>query len=180
MNDISTIISAIAAVASSMVAVGEFVLHYQERKRRLDAIINDHELSESESEEDDNAVNQRDNGRYAINGKGRYPKNRMVLEVIRKYVSTHSDVTFSELRKVFPNSAHGTKRAETFWGCFNLEDDARKLFNDTGHARHFLKDDELITLSDGSRIAVSTQWGISNIQCFIDIAQNLGYKITRI
>jgi hypothetical protein len=43
-------------------------------------------------------------------------------------------------------------------------------------SRHFLKPEEIIQLAD-SRIAVTNQWGIGNINHFINQARKLDYKI---
>ena len=48
--------------------------------------------------------------------------------------------------------------------------------NKSGYKRHFLKPDEIIELND-TKIVVSTQWGIGNIDNFIQNAKNLNYEI---
>ena len=54
--------------------------------------------------------------------------------------------------------------------------------DDTGYNRDFLKDGDIIYLSDGE-IAVSTQWGLGNIQLFIDgvnSKKDIGIKISAV
>ncbi len=46
-----------------------------------------------------------------------------------------------------------------------------------GYKRHFINPDELIKLAD-STIAVSNQWGVGNIENFIDRARAIGQEIT--
>jgi len=169
--------SSVAAVVSAGIAVVEFVFHYMDRKRRKDAVDADRTLDALEACVEDERLKAKDLTYYTINGEGKYQKNRLVLEVIRKYVQEREHISYEELQLVFPKTIRGLKREDSFWGCFNLEKDATKLFCDTGHRRHFLDPSELIHLGDGQVIAVSTQWGRGNIENFIGRARELGFRI---
>ena len=46
--------------------------------------------------------------------------------------------------------------------------------------RYFSNEQDLITLKDGTIVAVCNQWGIFNIKKFLMVANNLGYKIEEI
>jgi hypothetical protein len=70
-------------------------------------------------------------------------------------------ITYAELEKDFPQLLQGSM------GVFDTSENAQEIFDRTGHKRHYLKPDELIELSD-SIIATSTQWGIGNIEPFVN------------
>jgi len=59
-------------------------------------------------------------------------------------------------------------------------EDAEKISKSKGITRHFLKDDEVFTFPDKSRFAVSNQWGKGNVDNFLEVVRNLGYKIEEI
>lgn len=108
--------------------------------------------------------NERDYSKYLFNG-GIFGKSRLVLAVIKDYVANNPDVTFSELKKIFPDNLQGQE-------TFTTEDQAKRK-NDR---RNFIKPDELISLPD-SIIAVNTQWGLGNINRFINHCKQLNIDI---
>lgn len=119
----------------------------------------------------------RDYCKYTINGAEElYGKGRLVLEVIRRYVVGHPEVTFEGLRKEFPASLRGIKSKG--WGCFAWLSDAQRIAEETQFKRHFLKTSEIIHLKEGA-IAVSTQWGIGNIDNFINNARRLEFNVKK-
>lgn len=119
----------------------------------------------------------RDYCKYTIDGTGKlYGKGRLVLEVIRRYVVEHPEVTFDGLEKAFPASLRGVKSKG--WGCFASLSDAKRIAEKTQFKRHFLETSEAIRLKEGA-IAVSTQWGIGNIDKFINNARRLGFNIKK-
>lgn len=186
IGEACTLVSTCVAVFSACIALIECVIHCRDRKRRMEAVRNDRLTQGQVAEESEDlpdaepkeavVASSRDTQRYSLDGQGPYPKNRLVLEVIRQYVQKHPDVTYSELQRIFPATLRGLKH-KVFWGCFNLKEDAQKLYNETGYVRHFIKDNETIKLADGREIAVSTQWGIGNIGQFINCARGLGFVI---
>lgn len=110
----------------------------------------------------------KDMSKYKFNGK-MLGKGRLVLEVIKQHVENNPNITFSELERQFPRKIQGSR------GVFSSEEEAIEIRN-RDRRRHFIKADELITLSD-STIAVCSQWGIKNIGKFISVAQKYGHKI---
>ena len=113
---------------------------------------------------------QRDKTRYMFNGNV-YLKNKLVLAVIKDYVSKNQTITCNELKTVFDKSLQGSI------GVVEYEYIAkqRKDFQ----VRFFGKEDEILRLVDGSML-VCSQWGILNISNFIKRAEQLGYKIEQI
>lgn len=108
--------------------------------------------------------------RYSFDGRT-LGKGRVVLAVIRKHIQNNPGISFSELAEVFPKECQGSS------GVFASLDEAKQIYTDTGHKRHFLDADEIAILSDNT-IAVSNQWGKGNIDKFILQAQGLGYNIS--
>jgi len=112
-----------------------------------------------------------DRTKYRFRGEV-YPKNRLVLNVIRAYVEEHPDITMAKLAKAFPKKLQGSL------GCFSTVNEAQQIWDDSKYKRHFLKPEEIIQLED-SRIAVTTQWGIGNIGEFLKQAKQLGMRISK-
>lgn len=113
-------------------------------------------------------VKNKDYTKYIFNGQ-KFGKNRLVLAVIKEYVEKNPAITYSQLKVKFPDSLQGKE-------TFTTESEAKKKRD----VRNFIKPDELVTLSDET-IAVSTQWGIGNINPFIDHCKsiNIDIKITQ-
>ncbi|WP_261844572.1 hypothetical protein [Aliamphritea ceti] len=116
-----------------------------------------------------NNLSVKDTTKYLFNG-GNYGKGRLVLAVLKKFVEENPKVTYSELESTFYKSLQGSS------GVFSTQCDAKEVFAKTSRWRHFIKPEELIKLSD-STIAVSSQWGVGNIDRLIQKAIELGYKI---
>lgn len=116
-----------------------------------------------------NTLSSKDTTKYIFNDKS-IGKGRLVLAVIKQHIENNFNLTFSELEKQFPKTCQGSR------GVFSTIEEANDIYAKTNRRRHFVKPDELIKLSDVS-IAVSSQWGIKNIDKFISVAKNLGYKI---
>ena len=110
------------------------------------------------------SVKNKDYTKYVFNGQ-KFGKNRLVLEVIKKYIEANPTTTFSQLKAKFPDSLQGRE-------TFTTEKEAKQKRD----RRNFIEPDELITLTDET-IAVSTQWGLKNIKPFIDHCGQLGFAI---
>lgn len=113
-------------------------------------------------------VKNKDYTKYFFNGQ-KFGKSRLVLAVIKDYVEKNPAITFSQLKAKFPDNLQGRE-------TFTTQTEA-KLKKDK---RNFIEPDELISLSD-EIIAVSTQWGIANINPFIDYCKriNIDIKLTQ-
>ncbi len=112
-------------------------------------------------------VKNKDYTKYLFNGQ-KYGKNRLVLAVIKDHVEKNPKITFSQLQVKFPNILQGRE-------TFTTESEAKQKRD----KRNFIAPEELITLADET-IAVSTEWGIGNINNFINHCKNIkiGIKIT--
>ena len=113
---------------------------------------------------------QRDKTRYMFNGNV-YLKNKLVLAVIKDYVSKNQTITCNELKTVFDKSLQGSI------GVVEYEIIAKQRKD--YQVRFFEKEDEILRLVDGNML-VCSQWGILNISNFIKRAEQFGYKIEQI
>ena len=118
----------------------------------------------------DDKPQQRDKTRYMFNGNV-YLKNRLVLAVVKDYVSNNSEITCKELKEVFDKSLQGSIGVVEY-------DNIAKQRGDY-QVRFFAKEDEIIKLKDGNML-VCSQWGILNIPNFVKRAEQLGYTIEQI
>lgn len=94
-----------------------------------------------------------------------YNKRKLVLAVMKKYFDDNTENDISVLRKKFSNQR-----------LFAPLQDAIEKKNKHGQSRHFLKDGEPV-LVGGEQYAISNQWGVGNIDDFINDMRKLGYQI---
>ena len=113
---------------------------------------------------------QRDKTRYMFNGNV-YLKNKLVLAVVKDYVSKNQSITCNELKTVFDKSLQGSI------GVVEYESIAKQRKD--YQVRFFEKKDEILRLVDGNML-VCSQWGILNISNFIKRAEQLGYEVQQI
>lgn len=146
-------------------------MNYEEEilnlKRRIEELENI--VLSKQVEKNISTSSNRDKTKYMFEGKV-YPKNRLVLSIIKKYVKQNNP-NYKELVEIFDKSLQGSL------GVIELYDNAIQISDAT--KRYFLKEDDIIFLSD-AKIVVCTQWGIFNIVKFIKRAQALGYNIETI
>ena len=90
-----------------------------------------------------------------------YNKARLVNKVLKIIIESNPNITYAELERLIPQNLQGSI------GVFTTSENAQEIFDRTGHKRYYLKSEELIELSD-STIATSTQWGIGNIEPFVN------------
>lgn len=62
-------------------------------------------------------------------------------------------------------------------GVFDTAESAQEIYDRTGHKRHYLKATELIELAD-STIATSNQWGVGNIEKFVNHVNTKNFGLT--
>ena len=98
-------------------------------------------------------------------------KNKLVLAVVRDYISKNQAITCNELKTIFDKSLQGSI------GVVEYEHIAKQRKD--YQVRFFTKEDEILQLNDGNMLLCS-QWGVLNISNFIKRAEQLGYKIEQI
>lgn len=116
-----------------------------------------------------------DNTRFSLNGGRFLAKRLLVLNVISQYVKDNPRVTLAELESRFPSDIISKKR-----GVVRAWSQVKKWAEQNGPDilnRYFSKEEQRITLHDGTEIVVSTEWGARTFPRFLAIAQQL-YTIT--
>ena len=78
------------------------------------------------------------------------------MEVIRRYIKEHPNITFEELEKQFPESLH-TKSLGVVRTLDYVE--MRMKSQPDLRNRYFFKPDEILVLNNGAKVVVTNQWG---------------------
>lgn len=101
-------------------------------------------------------------------------KRRLVLETVKSYVRHHPKVSYETLIRVFPASLNYNQAN----GVIKRYNDVLKkcAINPRTRNYFFLKDEEIIQLSNGLQVVVHSQWG-DDFEKFLKVARSL-YKIT--
>lgn len=129
---------------------------------------------------DSNSPQTRDTTRFSFDGGIHYyNKRKFVLEIIKHYINTHPGITFEELEKVFYPEIYNRNR-----GVIKRLTDVQKMISQSEDVkkRYFL-DSDIITLSDGTQIAVNNQWGtrfpnfLAAINGIYTVVSNNDYKV---
>ena len=111
---------------------------------------------------------EQDRTKYSFNGGPAMPKRRCVLKVVQEYVKDHPGITFDKLQTVFPDSYAGggyyvVGRYETIKNKY----DSIVEFG----RRYFIEDEDVIVLSDGTKVVVTSQWGAVRFETFLGLAR---------
>ena len=103
-----------------------------------------------------------------------FNKRRLVLETVKSYVRQHPEVSYETLIRVFPASLNYNQTN----GVIKRYKDVLKKCAINPRIRNyfFLKDDEIIQLSNGLQVVVHSQWG-DDFDKFLKVARSL-YKVT--
>lgn len=116
----------------------------------------------------------KDYTKYVLNHvAGPLGKGRLVHEVIKDYIAKHPGITFDDLQRVFPDSLRTQTTKKVKNHVVALEEDVDV---EDRYARYFK---EALLCADGN-VVVSSQWGIGNINNFIERAKELGYSINEV
>ena len=98
-----------------------------------------------------------------------YGKGRLVLAILNDFVKNNQNCSYIELESIFHKEIQGGV------GVIGKYEDVIEKYKNIEHKRHFLNDP--ISLNNGDKIVVSTEWGTGNINRFIEKAKELGYVI---
>jgi hypothetical protein len=113
---------------------------------------------------------KRDATKYQFNGQI-YGKARLVLSVVKAFVGKHGNaITLEKLRETFPGTLQGSV------GVVNELSTVEEQYAEKKKKRHFMAADDQLHLKD-SIVVVSDQWGITNINEFINQARTVGMEI---
>ena len=152
---------------------------YKENRALFDAvgtmIANDEDRPPEEREMGKqmvNGSNTKDYSQYMFEGTS-YGKGKLVLAVVKKYVSDNAGITFEQLKNAFPDALQGT------YGVVQKNSYVDEKYPETGGKRYYANSEEIISLESGD-VLVSREWGASNFPKFLKHAKELGYTIEQV
>lgn len=101
-------------------------------------------------------------------------KRRLVLETVKAYVRHYPQISYETLIRVFPASLNYNKAN----GVIKRYNDVLKKCSINPRTRNyfFLKNEDIIQLSNGLKVVVHSQWG-DDFNKFLKVAQSL-FKVT--
>lgn len=112
----------------------------------------------------------RDRTKYLFNDKI-LGKGRLVFEVVKHFTEQNQHLTFEEIQKKFPANLQGSI------GVINTLNFVNEKYQGSKHKRHFSDKNDTLTSADGIDFLVSTEWGIGNINKFIESVRRENYDI---
>ncbi len=113
---------------------------------------------------------------FSFDGIKFHCKRRFVLELIKHYVENNHKVSFEELERQFPAELH-SKSLGIIRTLSSVND--RIISQPDLRRRYFLKENEIITLSDGTKVVVNNQWG-TMFPKFLKKAKSLYHVTSRV
>ena len=115
--------------------------------------------------------NGRDNTKYSIDGG----TNRIVREIIIRYLELHPKLTYRQLEQIFPDEMQGS------YGVVRSLDELHEMEHDRKdlETRYLMKEDELLKTADGVRFAVCNQWGAYNIPNIFRVMEKWGWNVIK-
>lgn len=114
--------------------------------------------------------NKKNSDKYIFN-EMKFPKNRLVLEVIKNFVSLNPNISYQQLKSAFPDHL-----IDKPYGVFEKLDIAKHNYPNEYERRYFTKDNEII-LIDSGYICVCTQWEQKYIGRFLNQCKKHGFEI---
>lgn len=112
----------------------------------------------------------RDYSKYSLDGT-EYKKAKLALAIVKKYIAANPIATYADLQNVFPVTLSFDKKP-----LIRLKGDITA--KEQADKRVFVSDG--ITLSDGTEIFINSQVQGADMPQILDIANKLGYNITKI
>lgn len=108
----------------------------------------------------------------SLNGKGKYSKRQMALEIVRKFMQEFPETTLGELKATFKRDFLGNFAKNEF-----IQEDLEyaKNWKEFGeeHCHYFLND--VLKSGDGVDFVVCVEWDKNNIIKVLGIAKALGW-----
>ncbi len=112
----------------------------------------------------------RDKTKYLFKDK-LHGKGRLVFEVVKQFIEENQHLTFEEILEKFPSNLQGST------GVLNTLDFVNQKYNGSKKKRHFIDKNDILTSADGIEFLVSTEWGIGNINKFVELARSENFDI---
>lgn len=136
--------------------------------------VQEYQMTLREKQQSDQEIKRQSNkdfSKYHFNGD-EFGKGRLVLSVMQEYCKTNPNVNIEELQVLFPRELQGNHNI-----VLGISEIENKPYL---RGRYFIKENEVITLGNGFKLAVCTDWGVGNIDNFINRAKELGYVIEKV
>jgi len=131
-----------------------------------ESILKEEIFEQTFSEIEEALTGKKDTTKYSFKEHTNLGKGRLVLVVVKDYVKCNPDISFNDLAKIFP------PELRSVYGVFARVEEIEEKHQ----VRYFMKDEDIVALSD-SKIAVCNQWGIGNIDPFLECCKALELEI---
>jgi len=107
--------------------------------------------------------------KYLFEGNN-YGKGKLVLALVKSYVKSYPEKGVNEIQEAFPKKLHGK---------FNVVEEVKTAASKSEKQRRFFLDaNQVIVLSNDTKLAVCSQWGSNNVNSIIDhCVEVLGFVI---
>ena len=146
--------------------------------------VNEEDVSDESQEElgDGNALSNvienegNDKTKYSFNGRENLGKGQLAVSIIEKYMKEHPDLSFGELKEIFPDSMMGST-LKLIGLIVKAEDVKNAPYSYQKKAYGFFKADRRYKDVNGVEFFVSNNWNITNINNIIRFAEEHGWTI---
>ena len=98
-------------------------------------------------------------------------QNRMALGILHAYLKMFPQTTLKDLCKAFPEKLNPDS------GVKPLFIPIEKMVDEPKWQDYFREDEELLCMSDGSKVAVASRWSSSSLECLYDHAKQFGIEL---
>ncbi len=160
----------------------KFIAQLLERKEEVDDTDIENEIGQQshyvlvKQPRSKSGSNGRDNTKYSIDGGINYfGKNRIVREIIIRYLESHPKLTYRQLEHIFPDEMQGS------YGVVRSLDELHEMEHDRKdlETRYLMKEEELLKTADGVQFAVCNQWGAYNIPNIFRLMEKWGWNVIK-
>lgn len=102
--------------------------------------------------------------------------NRTVLGIANAYLKINPNATLSDLNKAFPIKLNAANQvSKIFWERSAAKRKMKDFGN--GYEPFFLKDDEIIILKDGTKVAMFSMWQKNDFASIVEHAKQFGIQV---
>ena len=153
---------------------GEIEPIFEYSKYTIKAFMNFIQTDFQSYKDEKRNINKRDNTKYNFNGLTNLTKGKVVLAVVKKYIQDNPETTYNQAKDIF------TDKINTGF-ILTLEEEKERIDK---RKRHFMKDDERITLKDNRVIVVRQGWSLGKgnkqdtFDRFLNLCKKLNYNIS--
>ena len=94
--------------------------------------------------------------------------NRMALGILHAYMKMFPQTTLKDLKKSFPSKLNSDSGLEQLFIPID------KMVDEPKWNMYFREDEELLCFSDGTKVAVASQWSNASLECLSNHAKEFG------